>query len=669
MIFTKIVLENYGLFSGRNEFDLQPREKRGKIRPVVLFGGKNGAGKTTFLSAIRLLFYGRRSLGDRMSQKDYDEALVARTHRNKNTQNRGSYGKVGVEFDFVQQGEKNSFYVERSWTISSYGTVTEFFRVDKEGEPFDEISATHWEAFVGDIVPERLSQLFFFDGEKIKSIAENASSNEAISEAIQSLLGLDAVLALKSDLAVYRSKLLKSEDPEAYDRELQGVNKELSELQEKLSKNGKELKDLKDDFDPITSSITVLDSQLQQRGGSLAEKRTENQLRFEQTKELITQKEQGIREACEGAAPFVMCPGIVSLLQSQLHAESEGRSQAVRTRTVQDVRDHLLKASKGQGRQKTSIQTFIDQQLDDFFRKALGNEPVHTIHGLSERASVLMEEIVSSAGPDQASQLAQLFLELEDAHQTLKTLQRDLSHTPDQRDLADIVTALNESHQRMGNLKQKEEKLNEERRQVEVKVAQAERNKIRIEDKRATASKQRLKLAQLQKLGPALEEYRRRLAQAKIETLQSEVTQCFNKLSRKGDFVRRIEVDSSSFAVTLFDQQGRAIPKKELSSGEKQIFAIALLWGLGRTSGRPLPVVIDTPLGRLDSDHRAKLIEHYFPNASHQVILLSTDTEVDQPLFKQLSPAVSHCYHLQYDQKEGRTNATEDYFWRSKQPA
>ncbi len=669
MIFTKIVLENYGLFSGRNEFDLQPREKRGKVRPVVLFGGKNGAGKTTFLGAIRLLFYGRRSLGDRLSQKDYDEALVARTHRNKTTQNRGSYGKVGVEFDFVQQGEKNSFYVERSWTISSSGTVTEFFRVDKEGKPFDEISATHWEAFVGDIVPERLSQLFFFDGEKIKSIAEDASSNEAISEAIQSLLGLDAVLALKSDLAVYRSKLLKSEDPAAYERELQEITRELSSFRTQLDSIDEEISSVKTQIDGVTCSITNLDSQLQQRGGSLAEKRSENQFRFEQTKELITLKEQGIREACEGAAPFVMCPGIVSLLQSQLHAESEGRSQAVRARTVQDVRDHLLQASQGEGRQQTSIRSFIDQQLDEFFQTSIGNKPVRTIHGLSERASVLMEEIVSSAGPDQASQLAQLFLELEDAHQTLKTLQRDLSHTPDQRDLADLVTSLNASHQRMGNLKQQEQKLNEDRRQVDMKVAQAERNKDRIEDKRATASKQRLKLAQLQKLGPALEEYRRRLAQAKIETLQSEVTQCFNKLARKDDFVRRIEVDSSSFAVTLFDQQGRSIPKEELSSGEKQIFAIALLWGLGRTSGRPLPVVIDTPLGRLDSDHRAKLIEHYFPNAGHQVILLSTDTEVDQPLFKQLSPAVSHCYHLEYDQKEGRTNATEDYFWRPKQLA
>ena len=95
-----------------------------------------------------------------------------------------------------------------------------------------------------------------------------------------------------------------------------------------------------------------------------------------------------------------------------------------------------------------------------------------------------------------------------------------------------------------------------------------------------------------------------------------------------------------------------------------------MLWGLARTSGRPLPVVIDTPLGRLDSDHRKKLIQNYFPNAGHQVILLSTDTEVDQGLYNQLEPHISQSYHLVYDHKKGHTKATADsYFWRAKQPA
>jgi DNA sulfur modification protein DndD len=123
-----------------------------------------------------------------------------------------------------------------------------------------------------------------------------------------------------------------------------------------------------------------------------------------------------------------------------------------------------------------------------------------------------------------------------------------------------------------------------------------------------------------------------------------------------------VRIDTETFAATLIDAHGREIPKNALSAGEKQIYAIAMLWGLARTSGRPLPMIIDTPLARLDSDHRSNLMERYFPNASHQVILLSTDTEVDEALATSLSPSISHAYRLDYDNKEGRTLVSPGYF-------
>jgi DNA sulfur modification protein DndD len=90
-----------------------------------------------------------------------------------------------------------------------------------------------------------------------------------------------------------------------------------------------------------------------------------------------------------------------------------------------------------------------------------------------------------------------------------------------------------------------------------------------------------------------------------------------------------------------------------------------MLWGLAKTSGRPLPVIIDTPLGRLDSDHRRKLIHDYLPFASHQVIVLSTDTEVDQALFEELRPDISHAYHLVFGSEDRRTEVSTGYFWKS----
>src|SRR5262249_5689232 len=124
---------------------------------------------------------------------------------------------------------------------------------------------------------------------------------------------------------------------------------------------------------------------------------------------------------------------------------------------------------------------------------------------------------------------------------------------------------------------------------------------------------------------------------------------------------------STTFQVTLFDRHDRPVPKKQLSAGEKQIYAISMLWALAQVSGRPLPMVIDTPLGRLDSDHRGHLVQRYFAHASHQVIILSTDTEIDQTYFRELSPAVSHSYHLRYDPGESRTVVEDGYFWSRRE--
>ena len=51
MIFTELVLENFGAYAGRNIINLRP-ENNGSIHPIILVGGMNGGGKTTLMDAI-----------------------------------------------------------------------------------------------------------------------------------------------------------------------------------------------------------------------------------------------------------------------------------------------------------------------------------------------------------------------------------------------------------------------------------------------------------------------------------------------------------------------------------------------------------------------------------------------------------------------------------------
>ncbi len=134
-------------------------------------------------------------------------------------------------------------------------------------------------------------------------------------------------------------------------------------------------------------------------------------------------------------------------------------------------------------------------------------------------------------------------------------------------------------------------------------------------------------------------------------------------MARKGDISLKAKIDPKTFEVCLLNQSGDEINKQQLSAGEKQIFAIAILEALARTSGRKLPVIIDTPLGRLDSHHRSNLVENYFPSASHQVVILSTDTEIDQVYFETLKPHISHVYNVEYFPEDGFSEYLErNYF-------
>jgi DNA sulfur modification protein DndD len=126
-----------------------------------------------------------------------------------------------------------------------------------------------------------------------------------------------------------------------------------------------------------------------------------------------------------------------------------------------------------------------------------------------------------------------------------------------------------------------------------------------------------------------------------------------------------VAIDTNTFSLSLYDLSGQLVPKHRLSAGEKQLLAIAFLWGLARVSGRNLPVAIDTPLGRLDSSHRTNLVERYFPAASHQVILLSTDTEIGKVEVERLREldAIAREYLLKYDSTQRQTITQEGYFW------
>lgn len=671
MIINRIILENYGLFSGRNEFDLRPNKPKPgpkTPRPIVLFGGKNGAGKTTFLGAMRLLLYGKKSFETKISQTEYEATLIGHLHRNKHAATRAPFAKIALEFEHALNGSINTFFVERSWNLLSDKTVKEFFRVLKDGEPFEDVSTEHLESFVADIIPARLSQLFFFDGEKIKSIAEDLSSNAAIAEAIHSLLGLDHVLSLKADLKVYRSRLIKSSKNSPQIDELEALEAQTSDQLKVSESLATDLASLETKRDGILTGLKNLEANIDSKGGSFAAERKVNEENAKVLAQRIDTAKQRIRILADSPLYFALAPNIASRLVGQIQDEVEARKSLATQDTVKQLKEHLLKQPKAKKAPTDQVYTFIEKGFASFLDSLSGQQQLPIVHNLGDLRGFEFIDTLTSKTLHARDSFLEACNEFEDLEQQLSDITRDLEKAPPEEDLSDLLEKLKIQNQALGKIDQEIHAIQEERRKCENEVERLGRRKEDLENAQASLSQEQNKLAYLSKLGPALDAYKKRLTKAKIETLREEVSECFNRLARKSDFVSGIDIDPETFAVNLLDTQGRSIPREDLSSGEKQIFAIAMLWGLARTSGRSLPVVIDTPLGRLDSDHRRKLVQEYFPNASHQVILLSTDTEVDQGLYEQLQPKISECYHLSYNHRKGHTETKTGYFWKETPP-
>ena len=170
-----------------------------------------------------------------------------------------------------------------------------------------------------------------------------------------------------------------------------------------------------------------------------------------------------------------------------------------------------------------------------------------------------------------------------------------------------------------------------------------------------------------QRTQATMREFLRRSTSYKIDRLSSLITESFRFLLRKQTLVNRVQIHPDTYKIDLFDEAGIPLPKGRLSEGEKQIFAIAVLWGLAKAAPRPLPAIIDTPMARLDSQHRQFLVERYFPNASHQVVILSTDTEIERGYFEYLRPHITRSFHLRYDDNERCTFPEPGYFWNTSE--
>ncbi|MEU8350299.1 DNA sulfur modification protein DndD [Streptomyces sp. NPDC048845] len=275
------------------------------------------------------------------------------------------------------------------------------------------------------------------------------------------------------------------------------------------------------------------------------------------------------------------------------------------------VLDELLERDTARGDQLLKTVAELTEQLDQLDRQLAGVPAQHKVEALQQsREEQILEVARAQAACDRAA--AQL-----------EELKRRREY---------VTTLLERAHKEFVRTK--------------VKAEEVERVIKYSEKARDT----------LERFGTAL--LKRHISRLEVAVLQS-----FKILMRKQSLVHDLRIDTGKFTLTLADADGEGIDPARLSAGERQLLAVSLLWGLMRVAGNRLPSVIDTPLGRLDSRHREHLVDRYFPHASDQVLLLSTDEEIDEYLLGRLKKSVAHTYTLVHDDTEFTTSVVEGYWW------
>jgi len=274
-----------------------------------------------------------------------------------------------------------------------------------------------------------------------------------------------------------------------------------------------------------------------------------------------------------------------------------------------------------------------------------------------------MYGVVDEALNEVPEELGSQAVELESMVRELQDIESQLGRAPEEEDISPLIEDLNELIEEKESIKSDIKDIEEEQSSLETRSSRLGNqieNKLDRKDEEETVS-ERADLAS--NVQDVLDEYREELAREKLVQLENELTERYLALSNKSDFYESIEVDEDALNIKVKTKHGNSKPQSELSAGERQIFATALLWALAEISGRPLPFIVDTPLGRLDQDHRENLVENFFPEAAHQVLVFSTDTEIDDKFYDTLNDNITQAYHLDYNQEDGYTSVGQGYFW------
>lgn len=656
MILDEITLHNFGLYAGSQTFTLTPPSRN---KPIVLIGGLNGGGKTTFLDALQLCLFGPHAKISNRGTLAYQGYLSRSIHRGTNA----SDAAIEIRFRHTVEGQEERYTIRRSWQRNGNG-CKEQFEVLKNGTP-EPALADNWATQVDEFFPANIAHLFLFDGEQIEAYASQQDSSALIGAAIQNLLGLDMVDQLEKDLLVYERRKRAEDKDDPQQAEIVSSQNTVRNLRKRIDALKQERAALRTHrIDRQQRALRKVEDNYRKIGGSLYDQREEIEQKWLDAKQAVKDGKETLCELAIGSLPLLLIRVLLDSTESRDRHEEECRHardlfDALKSRDRAVLRH--LRAESANEKTIEALKKFLT--ADRKKQQALSKK--ETVLDISPEVRSDLHTLLRGDLDDvnaEAMQLLKRQKKLEAVAEQAQIEHENVPHADtvsqiakEREALKNEIADLEAMYVAMSQDVERQERELERKKQALSRLVEANAKEKGRKDDRTRI------LQHTDKVRGTLGAFRRAVIERHVRRIEQLVLESYQQLLRKSALVTRLSIDPETYSLTLFGCDGEVLSAERLSAGERQLLAIALLWGLAKASGRPLPTAIDTPLGRLDSGHRMHLVERYLPFASHQVLLLSTDEEISGKYFERLNPWIGRTYQLSYDDKTDKTRVESGY--------
>ena len=645
MIIKRLTLNDFGVYAGQNSFEFT------SDKPIVLVGGMNGRGKTTFLEAILLALYGSNSIAYKESNySTYGKYL--RSYINKSSWSQ----QASVELEFVMRESTGREYViNRKWDSLSRRTA-ETITVKENGQ-YSEFLTKNWAMFIENILPSALSSFYFFDGEKIAELAVD-DTNVQMKESIRSMLGISVLDVLKNDLGRVLRKSSKKTTHGRAGMDLEELRQKKEELEIALQKTDKDIEKITQDVAKKQNEIEELHHQYELKGGDVFEQRKALMQKRSDLLAEIDQNQALLIDASADALPLVLVKDLI--LDIKLQAEDEHNDLIMQQAMGQIeilLQEYSVQHTESYPHNKAFV-NFVKEMSE-----AAATEP---LYGVSDHALFQLNSLIEEILTQVTSSTKQLLERKGALQKNLDEVESYLSLDINEKVLSELFTDIREQELELVQLNVELTSKQQERTTINgalmaassefskaVEAYLANEELLDDSDRMMRYSNIALHIA---------EEFTVELQKRKTGVLADTITACYKKLANKKNLIQKIVMDPRSLDIAYLDDLGKNVSKDSLSAGEKQLMIIAILWALAICSKKKLPVIIDTPLSRLDSMHRTSLVTTYFPQASEQTIILSTDSEIDHTYYNMMKESVGDEFTLSYSEETKSTTILKGYF-------